>query len=162
MSIVVTQHEATNQLQTHERHESSCGILCSKNTYSTAASRSRCCGSYCNRCTSQVEQAIYARLQHLQAGHNLAQEVLTKLGRRLPCLPLPGSSYRFLKHQFQIVTDYLSANDVRNDSNRWGAIFHLRLIGARIRAARATRTSYGTNCDEARALNSSCCGCSAT
>jgi hypothetical protein len=128
------------------------------NAQSTENSPSCCFGSCCAGCTSTIEKSISDRVQQLLAGGDLAQEMPFIFGGRLSCLPLSGSSFRLLKHQFRIVQDYLSENGDSKTGNRWGAVFHLRLIGARIRAARTSSTKDAASCCEAKAFDSGCCG----
>ena len=157
MYFIASPADTTGRPQNCESYESIKGNQFQQDSQLAVAPHNRCGDSCCRRCTSTIGTSISNRVQQLLAGRNLAQELPVFLGSQLFCLPLTGSSYRFLKHQFWIVNDYLSENDVRNTSNRWAAIFHLRLIGARIRAATASSTSIGATSEAAREINSGCC-----
>jgi len=157
MSFVASPADTTSRPQNCECQKSTSGSQIQQDSPLAVSPHNHCGDSCCRRCTSTIEKSISNRLQQLLAGRNVAQELPLFLGSRLFCLPLTGNSYRFLQHQFRIVNDYLSENDVRNTSNRWNAIFHLRLIGARIRAARASSTNVVATSEAARAIDSGCC-----
>lgn len=157
MSFVASPADTTGRPQNCECHTSTSGNQLQQDSPLAVSPHNHCGDSCCRRCTSTIEKSISNRLQQLLAGRNLAQELPLFHGSRLFCLPLTGSSYRFLQHQFWIVNDYLSGNDVSNTSNRRAAIFHLRLIGARIRAARASSTNVAATREAARAIDSGCC-----
>jgi hypothetical protein len=126
---------------------------------SSTGSSSCCKDSCCARCASTIEESINERVKELAAGRDLAQKMHQfGLVDRLLCVPLTESGYRFLKYQFRIVDNYLSESDASHSGNRWGAVFHLRLIGARIRSASVSFTNSPGNCEEARSLDSDCCG----
>lgn len=157
MSFVASPAYTTGRPQNCECHKSNSGNQLQQDSQLADSPHNHCGDSCCLRCTSTIEKLISNRLQQLLAGRNLAQELPLFPGSRLFCLPLTGSSYRLLQHQFWIVNDYLSENDVGNTGNRRAAIFHLRLIGARIRAARASSTNVVATSEAARAIDSGCC-----
>jgi hypothetical protein len=124
---------------------------------------SRCCLSPCCRlCTSAIESSISERVQELLTGSDQQPETIFILRGRLTCLPLTETSYRLLKHQFRIVTDYLTEEHFSPTANRWSAIFHLRLILARIRAARVSAANFADDCEETPVSDSGSSCCSAT
>lgn len=162
MRKILTQCGVCNQKQPEKDrqekdHESSCDLRLGQNTQSTKDSPSCCSNSCCASCTSTIEKSINDRVRELLEGGDLPREMQSVLGSRLSCLPLNGSGYRLLKHQFQIVSDYLSEDADSQAANRWGAVFHLRLIGARIRAARTSTAQVAASCDKANGRNSGCC-----
>jgi hypothetical protein len=142
-----------------EGPKTSCESKPSHHSQSTSGSSSCCRDSCCTRCASSIEKSINNHVQLLAAGRDLAQK-MHQLGLvdRLSCVPLTESGYRFLKNQFRIVDNYLSESDASHSGNRWGAAFHLRLIGARIRSARASSGRVARNCSEAHPFDSASCG----
>jgi hypothetical protein len=158
MSFEASPADATGRLNQCETRQTSCGNACQQDSPRNLAAHTCCGDSCCHRCASTIEQTISDRVQQLLAGRDREQELPFSPASRLACLPLTASSYRFLKQQFRIVNDYLSQNDVSNTGNRWGAIFHLRLISGRIRAARQLSTKVVANCNEV-AVDSEGCVC---
>lgn len=138
-----------------EGPKTSCESTPSHDSQSISDSPNCCRDSCCAHCASAIEESINDHVQFLAAGRDLAQKMPQRgLVDRLSCVPLTESGYQFLKYQFRIVDEYLSENDASHSSNRWGAVFHLRLIGARIRSAQALSRDGGRNCAEAHAFDS--------
>jgi hypothetical protein len=150
MKVIFERRKVSSGQPQEEVPKTSCESKPSHPSQSISGSPSCCRDSCCAHCALTIEKSINDHVRFLSVGRGLTQKI-QQLGLvdRLSCVPLTESSYRFLKYQFRIVDDYLSENDASHSGNRWGAVFHLRLIGARIRFARTSSRRVAHNCTAA-------------